>query len=135
MKLHHIATWVSDLEIIKAYYSKFFGATSNEKYLNYETGFSSYFLRFDSGSEIEIMHRKDIPDNANDTITQYKGYIHLSFLVDTKEEVDAKAKELSIAGYPILRGPRITGDGYYEFETLDPERNRLEVMAYNKTTI
>lgn len=135
MKLHHIATWVSNLETIRTYYSTFFGATSNEKYTNHETGFSSYFLRFDSGSEIEIMHRNDIPDNANDTITQYKGYIHLSFLVNTKEEVDAKAKELSQAGYPILKGPRVTGDGYYEFETLDPEKNRLEVMAYNKATL
>ncbi len=129
MQLHHTAIWVSNLEKIKAYYIKFFQATSNQKYVNPDTGFTSYFLSFESGSQLEIMHRADIPENANDTVKQHKGYIHLSFLVDSREAVEAKAKELQEAGYPILRGPRLTGDGYYEFETLDPEWNRLEVMS------
>lgn len=132
MRLHHTAIWVNDMEKIKSYYINHFGATPNEKYENKTTGFSSYFLRFDSGSELEVMNRPDIPDNANDTITQYKGYIHLSFLVDSREEVDIKMEELKNAGYPILRGPRQTGDGYYEFETLDPEGNRLEIMSIAK---
>ena len=129
MQLHHTAIWVSNLEKIKAYYIKFFQATSNQKYVNPDTGFTSYFLSFESGSQLEIMHRADIPENANDTVKQHKGYIRLSFLVDSREAVEAKAKELQEAGYPILRGPRLTGDGYYEFETLDPEWNRLEVMS------
>ncbi|MDH6307590.1 lactoylglutathione lyase [Dysgonomonas sp. PFB1-18] len=129
MRLHHTALWVTDLEKVKEYYIKHFGATSNEIYVNPITGFSSYFLTFSSGSQLEIMHRHDIADNLNDNITQYKGYIHLAFLADTPEEVDAKLKELQDAGYPILRGPRTTGDGYYEFETLDPEGNRLEVIS------
>lgn len=107
---------------------KHFGASSNELYINQATGFSSYFLRFESESQIEIMHRSDIPGNMNDTLKQHLGYIHLAIEVATEEEVDEKAKELSQAGYPILRGPRVTGDGYYEFETLDPEGNRLEII-------
>jgi lactoylglutathione lyase len=72
----------------------------------------------------------NIPDNQNDTIkAQHLGIIHLAFGVDSMEEVDQKAKELQQAGYPILSGPRKTGDGYYEFETLDPDNNRLEVTA------
>ena len=113
---------------LKAIYITYFGATSNKLYVNKATGFNSYFLSFKSGSQLEVMYRPDIPDNINDTIQQYKGYIHLSFMVNSREEVDTKAKELQEAGYPILRGPRVTGDGYYEFETLDPENNRLEVM-------
>ncbi len=129
MKLHHIAIWANDLDKIRDYYIKHFAATSNEMYTNPNTGFRSYFLSFASGSQIEVMHRGDIPDNKNNTVEQYKGYIHISFLVGSREEVDAKAKELGDAGFPILRGPRVTGDGYYEFETLDPEGNRLEVMC------
>lgn len=34
-------------------------------------------------------------------------------------EVDQKAEELRTDGYTILSGPRKTGDGYYEFKTLD----------------
>jgi lactoylglutathione lyase len=45
------------------------------------------------------------------------------------KEVDEKAKQLENDGYKILSGPRKTGDGYYEFETLDPDNNRLEVTA------
>jgi hypothetical protein len=29
----------------------------------------------------------------------------------------------------ILRGPRTTGDGYFEVEVLDIEGNRLEMVA------
>lgn len=129
MKLHHTAIWVNDIEGMKEYYSHFFDAVSNDLYVNKVTGFSSYFLTFDSGTQIEIMHRADIPDNKNDVVgDQHKGLIHLAFAVDSKEQVDEKALQLKDAGYPILRGPRTSGDGYYEFETLDPEGNRLEII-------
>jgi len=45
------------------------------------------------------------------------------------EEVDEKAKLIQADGFKILSGPRKTGDGYYEFETLDPDNNRLEVTT------
>ena len=53
----------------------------------------------------------------------------MAFGVNTKLEVDEKAKQLQSDGFKILRGPRKTGDGYYEFETLDPDDNRLEVTT------
>lgn len=130
MKIDHIAIWTSDLEKVKDYYIKYFGARSNDKYINPQSGMNSYFLSFGEGPRIEIMYRPDIPDNLNDTVTrQHKGIIHLAFEVKTMAEVEDKARQLSGAGYAILRGPRKTGDGYYEFETIDPENNRLEVMA------
>jgi lactoylglutathione lyase len=43
--------------------------------------------------------------------------------------VNDKLIELKKDGYNILRGPRKTGDGYWEFETLDPDNNRIEVSA------
>jgi lactoylglutathione lyase len=62
-------------------------------------------------------------------IKQHKGIIHLAFGVNTKQEVDEKAKQLHTDGFKILSGPRKTGDGYYEFETLDPDNNRIEVTS------
>lgn len=130
MKIHHIAIWVQDIEKIKDYYTKYLGASSNNLYINETTGLRSYFLSFGSGAQIEIMNRHDIPDNANDTIhKQHKGLIHFAFWVDSEQEVDEKAKQLKADGFEILRGPRVTGDGYYEFETIDPENNRFEVMT------
>jgi lactoylglutathione lyase len=45
------------------------------------------------------------------------------------QAVEEKAGQLSANGFPILSGPRKTGDGYYEFETLDPDNNRIEVTC------
>ncbi len=130
MVLEHAAIWTKDLEKLREYYCTYFGAIANDKYTNEIKNFSSYFLSFESGARLEIMAMQGIPANTNDTIkSQHLGLIHLAFGVDTIEEVDAKAKELQAAGFPILSGPRKTGDGYYEFETLDPDSNRLEVTA------
>lgn len=130
MILEHVAIWTNDLQVLKNFYTNFFDARSNDKYINPGTGFESYFLSFESGARLELMTRPGIPLNLNDTITmQHLGIIHLAFYVSTMEEVDAKAIELGSAGFVILRGPRKTGDGYYEFETLDPENNRLEVIT------
>lgn len=130
MTLEHIAIWTRQLEALKSYYVTYFGGVSNEKYINPKKGFESYFLTFESGARLELMSRADIPENINDTVqAQHLGIIHIAFGVDTMEEVDAKATELRAAGFPILSGPRKTGDGYYEFETLDPDENRLEVTS------
>lgn len=130
MTLEHIAIYTHQLEVLRAYYERFFGGKANEKYINPTTGFESYFLTFESGARLELMYKPHIPKNQNDTIqAQHLGIIHLAFGVKTEAEVDAKAEELREAGYAILRGPRTTGDGYYEFETLDPDNNRLEVTT------
>ena len=36
---------------------------------------------------------------------------------------------MSEAGVPVIDGPRETGDGYYEATVLDPEGNRVELVA------
>jgi lactoylglutathione lyase len=130
MILEHVAIWTDKLEDLKLYYIKYFGATANEKYTNEQNQFHSYFLTFGSGTRLEIMTKPGIPENKNDRVTeQHKGIIHLAFGVDTRNEVDEKADQLRSDGFKILRGPRKTGDGYYEFETLDPDDNRLEVTT------
>ena len=130
MKIDHVAIWTSSLEKMKDYYINFLNGRRNEKYFNTLTLFESYFISFESGSRLELMSKPGIPENLNDPVDkQYLGIIHLSFEVETMEMVEAKARELSDEGFKILRGPRKTGDGYYEFETLDPDGNRLEVMT------
>jgi lactoylglutathione lyase len=133
MFIEHVAIWTNDLEKLKKYYERYFNAVSNEKYINPNKQFESYFLSFESGARLELMQKPGIPENLNDTVErQHKGIIHLAFGVQTMEEVDKKAQELRIAGFSILSGPRKTGDGYYEFETLDPDNNRIEVSTLYK---
>ncbi len=130
MKLEHVAIWTSNLEKLKDYYSTYFSGNPNEKYTNPDTNFQSYFLTFESSARLELMSMPGIPENSNDTIEkQHKGIIHLAFGVDSKNEVDRMALELEAGGFTILKGPRTTGDGYYEFETLDPDNNRIEVTT------
>jgi lactoylglutathione lyase len=130
MILEHVAIWTDKLEELKDYYVKYYGASSNHIYTNEKKQFQSYFLAFKSGTRLELMTMPNVPDNTNDTIiAQHKGIIHLAFGVDTMQEVEEKAKQLLQNGYRILSGPRKTGDGYYEFETLDPHNNRIEVTT------
>jgi lactoylglutathione lyase len=130
MTLEHVAIWTDKLEELKDFYIKYFDASPNNMYTNESKKFRSYFLSFKSGARLEIMSMPGISDNKNDTvIEQHKGIIHLAFGVDTMKEVDEKANELRSDGYRIMSGPRKTGDGYYEFETLDPDNNRLEVTC------
>ncbi|TMI77504.1 MAG: glyoxalase [Bacteroidetes bacterium] len=130
MTLEHVAIWTSNLEALKDYYTKYFNGRPNDKYRNPKTNFESYFLTFESGTRLELMSRPDIPPNTNDTINkQYLGIIHLAFGVSSTEEVDKRAQQLQSDGFRILSGPRKTGDGYYEFETLDPDNNRVEVTT------
>lgn len=53
--IEHLGIYSKDLERSREYYEKYFGAVSNSKYVN-PTGFSSYFLTFESGARLEIMH-------------------------------------------------------------------------------
>jgi lactoylglutathione lyase len=130
MFLDHVAIWTNQLEELKDFYVKYFGASPNKKYTNNNTLFESYFLTFDSGCRLEIMKKPGIPENLNDLIEkQHLGIIHLDFGVETMVQVDQKCKELANDGFRIIRGPRKTGDGYYEFETHDPDNNRIEVSS------
>ena len=130
MTIDHVAIWTNDLERLKDYYVKYFSGRAGKLYINAENHFRSYFLTFDSGTRLELMERHNIPDNLNDTIDkQHLGIIHLAFGAESMNEVAEKAEELAKNGFRILRGPRKTGDGYYEFETLDPDNNRIEVST------
>lgn len=60
MKVEHIGIWVRDLEKMRHFYESFFSARSGQKYHNSKTGFTSYFMSFEEGARIELMHRADI---------------------------------------------------------------------------
>ena len=60
MKIDHVAMYVRDLEVVKDFFVRFFGAVSNEMYHNPRTGLKSYFLSFGNGAKLEIMTRPDL---------------------------------------------------------------------------
>ena len=127
MKIEHLAIWVNDLEGMKAFYETYFNGKANAKYRNDKKQFESYFLTFEEGCRLELMHRPDIPANENDLRKEYIGIIHFAISVGSKETVDALTEQLREDGYQIVGEPRWTGDGYYESVVLDPEKNRIEL--------
>jgi lactoylglutathione lyase len=129
MTLEHVAIWTTQLEELKDFYVKFFDGTCSAKYINPSTQFESYFIRFGSGARLELMQKPGVPRNLNNPIEQYLGIIHLAFDAGSMAEVNRMCGLMQSAGCKILRGPRKTGDGYYEFETLDPDNNRLEICS------
>ena len=133
MKIEHLAIWTKQLENLKDYYTKYYDGTANDGYFNPNKNFRSYFIAFSSGARLELMSKTGIPENKNDVAgEQHLGLIHFAFEAGSMQAVDSKAIELQGAGFEILSGPRKTGDGYYEFETLDPDNNRIEVTTkYN----
>ena len=44
MNIHHIAIWTFQLERLREFYIRYFNGTSNEKYINVQKGFESYFI-------------------------------------------------------------------------------------------
>lgn len=112
-RIDHIALYCNDLEGMKAFFEKYFHASSNALYHNPRTGLRTYILSFpNGGTKLEIMTRPEANGNNEDIYRM--GFIHFSFAFGSKEDVDRKTAELSQAGYPVLSGPRTTGDGFYE---------------------
>ena len=127
MKIEHIALYVNDLEKARDFFIAYFGAASSEGYHNPRTDFRSYFLRFSDGSRLEIMTKPDLSDSG-DFLNRF-GYAQLAFSVGSKEAVDSLTAQLKADGYPVISGPRTTGDGYYESCILGFEGNQIEITV------
>ena len=127
MNFEHVALYVDDLEAMKAFYVRYFGATATHKYHNPRTGLQTYFLSFDEGARLEIMQRPEMSPRASGE--HPLGYTHISFKLGSEEDVDQLTRVLQESGCPLLNGPRMTGDGYYESLLSDPEGNLIELVA------
>lgn len=125
MRIEHIAMYVSDLEAAKDFFVTYFRAVPNEGYHNQKTDFRSYFLSFDDGARLEIMHKPRMED-AEKTLNR-TGFVHLAFSVGSREAVDALTARLKQDGYSVISGPRTTGDGYYESCIVGFEGNQIEI--------
>lgn len=135
MRIDHVAVWTRDtatLERLRAFYQDWFNATSGERYESRRRpGYSSYFLTFPSDGEttsarLELMTAPDVAEGARG---DFAGWAHIAIALGTRQAVDHLVARMQAAGVPLLLGPRVTGDGYYEAVVVDPDGNRVEVMA------
>lgn len=128
MRIEHAAVWTRDLERLRAFYERYFGARANARYASANTpGFTSYFLTFPSGgARLELMA---LPALADAAPAPAVGWAHLALALGSPEAVDALAARLAADGVRVRSGPRRTGDGYYEAVVEDPDGNALEITT------
>jgi lactoylglutathione lyase len=127
MRLRHVGIWTQDLEEALMYYVTYFRCSHGEKYVNPSSGFESYFLFFDDSSSIELMKAGNVRIPGANSDEERLGLSHLAISLGSKEAVTDLANTLKADGYKIVKGPHMTGDGYFEAVTLDPEGNRIEL--------
>ncbi len=127
MTISHIALYAENLEQEKDFFETYFGGKAGNKYHNEKTGFTSYFISFDDGASLEIMHLPELKrcENKFPAI----GYAHLAFHTGSKELVHSLTETLRADGFPVLSEPRTTSDGYYESCIADHEGNRIEITV------
>ena len=128
MKLEHIGIWTKNLEAMKDFYVTHFDLNCNEKYINDTKGFSSYFLSFESGARLELMHKADISELPGKRGMNY-GMAHMAFSLESESSVLELTEKLRALGIRIIGEPRTTGDGYFESIIEDPEGNWIELTA------
>jgi len=128
MRIEHIAIWTADLERMRAFYERHFGATSGGKYVSAnQPGMQSYFLTFPTGgARLEIMTAHDV---AQADGGRRGGSAHIALSTGSRDAVDALVARLRSNGVRVTSAPRQTGDGYYEAIVADPDGNLVEITA------
>ena len=127
MRIEHVAMYVNDLEAARDFFVRYLGGKSNDGYHNRNTDFRSFFVSFDSGARLELMHKPALADPEKEL--NRTGYIHIAFSVGSREGVDALTRRLQDDGYTVVSGPRTTGDGYYESCVVAIEGNQIEITV------
>lgn len=128
MNISHVALWTGNIELLKDFYCRWFGAVAGDRYHNPRKNFTSYFLTFpDGGAALEIMH---VPDTVvRDAAATLRGFCHIAISLGGKDAVDRLTERMRQAGVPVLGDPRTTGDGCYESVVADPDGNPVELTV------
>ena len=127
MRIEHVAAYVRDLNAVRDFFVRYFGAVAGEEYHNPRTGFRSFFLSFEDGARLEIMSKQGIEEA--DPALERIGLTHLAFSAGSAEAVDALTERFRSDGYEVASGPRTTGDGYYESCVIGIDGLRLEITV------
>src|SRR5206468_1352028 len=99
MRIEHLAIWVQDLEKMKSFYRKYFGAEAGLKYFNEKKNFESYFLHLKEGCRIELMRMPHVNEFIK---KEMLGIAHFAIAVGSKELVDSLTIKIKSDGFKVV---------------------------------
>jgi len=128
VRLEHVALWTRDLERLRDFYERYFGARAGTQYRSAtRPGFVSYFLTFPGGGgRLELM---TAPGLSEPRAPQATGYAHVAVSIGSRADVEALTARMRADGVRVVSAPRQTGDGYFESVVEDPDGNAVEITA------
>ena len=127
MRIEHVAISTRDLERLREFYERYFGATAGSRYENPRKQFLSYFLTFDGGARLELMQSPAVAQEGMKEVIG--GFAHISRRDRFRAGCRRPDNQTTRGRLHRVDGPRRTGDGYYESVVLDPDGNRIEITA------
>ena len=127
MRIATISMNVTDLNKVKDFYAKYFGAKVDDKYENFRTGYTYCFLSFDNGARLLLVSGSNIVDRKRED--NVAGFSRISIAVDGADKVQELATQIARDGFQIVSGFRMNGYGEYESRVLDPEGNEVEIVT------
>jgi len=130
--LGHVDLVCRDLDASLAFYAAVLGPVGLEPpfLVPGERGEQIHYLRFPRRGSGSLGLRQALADQEFDLYAP--GLHHVSFVVDTRDEVDGVHARAREAGAEILHAPRLWPQyhpAYYATFFLDPDGFRLEVAA------
>lgn len=105
MHIEHIALYVTDLEAARTFFERYLGATSNARYHNPRTGFSSYFLTFGDDANRDYSNGNDANGaganggSAGEAATQSAGNSGARLEIMTRPDIVNEPKPAFRTGY------------------------------------
>jgi lactoylglutathione lyase len=123
--IEHVALWTRDLAASAAFWQQYFGAQISAVYSSQNRpGYQSIFVSLEKGTRIELMTGPWV-NRIQDY--EFEGWSHIAISLGSELAVNDKASELARAGFDV-KGPRHTGDGYYEAAFTAPGNVLVEIL-------
>lgn len=124
MNINHIGIRTNNLERLKSFYVDYFAGKSSEKQEDPATLREYYTISFGNGASLELIYRKDIHRRIEG---ETLGLCHLSFTLDSEEQLNSLISQLKKGGYVVSEPPVHTAAGKLQYVAYDPDSNKIRL--------
>jgi len=126
MRLHHvqIAMPPGAEDVARRFYAEGLGLTEVEKPADLRPRGGAWFRAYDEFGAVSAEIHVGVEDPFRPARKA-----HPALVLDSVEDLEARAEQLTALGYEVDWAQRHTFEGYERFHTFDGDGNRVEVLA------